>query len=189
MSDAPKNEAEKAPKPEGEAAEKQEAVAKGPNPWLPVIAVVVLMPVLSFVMMQFVLVPKIKSSVEKTLKSAVDASKHSKEEGESSEHGDQEVYTKTFKNIIANLSGAMQSRYIKISFTLEGKSSNFEEVMDLNEAKIVDATLGILSGLTVSDLEKPGIQNQLRNDLMIAFSNVLQKDIVSQIYFSEFVVQ
>jgi flagellar basal body-associated protein FliL len=103
---------------------------------------IVLMPILSFVMAQFVLIPKMKHALETSLKVAVDVSKKNTEHGAAKEHEETLTYSKTFKNIVANLSGAMQSRYIKISFTAEGNSAEFEELMTTNEAKIVDARAG-----------------------------------------------
>lgn len=190
MADQPQVEEVK-PEAKAEEGNKEAAPAekKAMNPFIPVAIMLVMMPVLSFVMTDFVLIPRMKSALEKSLKVAVDVSKKNTEAAAGSEKSDEQTYSKTFKNIVANLSGSMQSRYIKVSFTAEGHNEDFEEIMDTNEAKIVDAALGILSSLTVAQLEQPGIQNTVRNDLMTAFTNVLQKDMISQIYFSEFVVQ
>ncbi len=205
MAEEPKPEAAKEAKPEAAPAAETKEAPKAASPmkdFLPLIIILVLMPVLSFVMNQFVLIPSMKKAIDKTLSSTVDASKeHPKEghgekskggHGEKGEHGEEgkpSKPSKTFKNIIANLAGTMQSRYIKISFTLEGKSPDFESTMTANESKIIDTTLSILSTLTIVDLDKPGIRNQLRNDLMVAYANVLEKDLITNMYFSEFVVQ
>ncbi len=198
MADEPKPEAAKEAKPEAASENKSSSPIKDA---LPIILVVVLLPILSFVMNQFVLIPSMKSSLEAALNKTVDASKaeHSKAEGskegghgghgEGKTEGGPSKPSKTFKNIIANLAGTMQSRYIKISFTLEGKSPDFESIMTENESKIIDTTLSILSTLTIVDLDNPGIRSQLRNDLLVAYANVLEKDLISTMYFSEFVVQ
>lgn len=198
MADEPKPEVAKEAKPEATSENKASSPIKDA---LPIILVVVLLPILSFVMNQFVLIPSMKSSLEAALNKTVDASKaeHSKAEGskegghgghgEGKTEGGPSKPSKTFKNIIANLAGTMQSRYIKISFTLEGKSPDFESIMTENESKIIDTTLSILSTLTIVDLDNPGIRSQLRNDLLVAYANVLEKDLISTMYFSEFVVQ
>lgn len=201
MADEPKPEAPKEAKPEAVSESKESKTSSPIKDLLPLIVVVVLMPILSFLMNQFVLIPSMKSSLEKALNTAVDASKgeHPKaggvKEGGHGGHGENKAEggpskpSKTFKNIIANLAGTMQSRYIKISFTLEGKSPDFESIMTENESKIIDTTLSILSTLTIVDLDNPGIRSQLRNDLLVAYANVLEKDLISNMYFSEFVVQ
>lgn len=204
MAEETKPEAPKEAKPEA-APENKESKSSSPvKDLLPIILVVVLLPILSFVMNQFVLVPSMKSALEKALNSTVDVSKqeHAKTGGgKEGEHGAKgegkgekgeggpSKPSKTFKNIIANLAGTMQSRYIKISFTLEGKSPDFEAILTENESKIIDTTLSILSTLTIVDLDNPAIRSQLRNDLLVAYANALEKDIISNMYFSEFVVQ
>lgn len=204
MAEEPKPEAAKEAKPEAPSDNKETKASSPIKDLLPIILVIVLLPILSFLMNQFVLIPSLKSTLEKALNSTVDASKsqHHKEagpkggghgghggHGEGKTEGGPSKPSKTFKNIIANLAGTMQSRYIKISFTLEGKSPDFESVMTENESKIIDTTLSILSTLTIVELDNPGIRNQLRNDLLVAYANVLEKDLISNMYFSEFVVQ
>jgi flagellar FliL protein len=97
--------------------------------------------------------------------------------------------TYELKDVVANLSGAMRSRYIKVSFTLEGKAKNFPELMKTNEAKIRDATLAVLSDLTIQDLEEPGVKNVVRGNILQALNQALRGSVVDQLYFSEFVVQ
>jgi flagellar protein FliL len=97
--------------------------------------------------------------------------------------------TYELKDVVANLSGAMRSRYIKVSFTLEGKDKNFPELMKTNDAKIRDATLAVLSDLTIQDLEEPGVKNILRNNILTSINQALRSSAVEQLYFSEFVVQ
>jgi flagellar FliL protein len=109
----------------------------------------------------------------------------------SGKKGGEAVSSSTFelKDIVANLSGAMRSRYIKVSFTLEGKSKTFTEDMKSNEAKIRDATLAVLSDLTIQDLEEPGVKNIVRNNIIDSINQALHGSEVQQLYFSEFVVQ
>jgi len=97
--------------------------------------------------------------------------------------------TYELKDVVANLSGAVRSRYIKVSFTLEGKAKNFPELMKTNEAKIRDATLAVLSDLTIQDLEEPGVKNVVRGNILQALNQALRGSVVDQLYFSEFVVQ
>jgi len=99
------------------------------------------------------------------------------------------VSTYEIKDIVANLSGAMRSRYIKVSFTLEGKGASFVDLMKSNEAKIRDATLAVLSDLTIQDLEEPGVKNIIRNNILTSINSSLKTAAVEQLYFSEFVVQ
>lgn len=158
----------------------------GGNPIVPVLAVVILLPAITFALSEFVLIPRMKEALGVT-------AGHESHNGEGKEggaylgHGD--VFTYEFPNIVANLSGALKSRYVKISFTVESKESDFVAIMESNRIRLIDATLGVLSGLTLADLEEPGVKNVLRNSLLNIFETTLNSRIVEQLYFSEIVVQ
>lgn len=163
----------------------------GGNPWVPVIAVIVMLPVLSFAMTQFVLIPKIKAAVGADA-AAAPAEEHAKGEngdGRAEGEGAAAMIQYPFDDIVANLSGSMQSRYVKVSFTAEGNDPEFEALMEKNKVKIVDITLGVLNSLSMKDLEQPGIKNIVRNDLLSAFHTLMKKKVIHQIYFTAFVVQ
>jgi flagellar protein FliL len=102
---------------------------------------------------------------------------------------DETVSTYEVKDVVANLSGAMRSRYIKVSFTLEGKGLSFVETIKSNDPKVRDATLAVLSDLTIQDLEEPGVKNIIRNNILTSINSALKSAVVEQLYFSEFVVQ
>lgn len=169
--------------------------------WLPVIMVIILLPLLTFVMMRFLFLPQIKSLMDPTGELATNEAankvvaekKENKEshetKKESGKSGSPEGNSVKFENIVANLSGSLQSRYVKVSFMIEGSDPNFENIIQDNKVKLIDVTLGILSNLTISDLEQPGIRNVIRSDLLGAFENTLKGRYVEHLYFSEFVVQ
>ncbi len=158
------------------------------NPWMPVIAIVVLLPLTTFVMSEYLLIPRMKSAlnISDTHATGDDKDQSGDKDGGGA-HG--AAYTYEFKNVVANLSGALKSRYLKVSFILEGSNTEFENIISVNEVRLIDTTLGILSSLTLADLEEPGVKNILRNDLIAAFSTTLDADIIEQLYFSELVVQ
>lgn len=153
-------------------------------------------PLVMVLMWEFYMMPSLKklakqggAATEETAMEQVESasSGESEEKGAKGEHA--EGITYEIKDIVANLSGAMRSRYIKVSFTLEGKSKTFPETMKSNEAKIRDATLAVLSDLTIQDLEEPGVKNIVRNNIIDSINQALRGSEVQQLYFSEFVVQ
>jgi flagellar FliL protein len=183
---------------------------KASNPFIPIIAVLVLLPVLSFLMTDFVLIPRIKHAVAEETGAGVKLAKADSTEGKVSKdaqgskknskggHGKKggdsagpaiDPHSFEFSNIVANLAGSLKSRYLKISFTVEGDAPGFRETIEANEVKMIDATLGILTSLSLKDLESPAVKNELRSQLLAAFENALHEPIVSELYFSEFVVQ
>ena len=171
------------------------AESKGPNPLIPVLAIVVLLPVINFLMTQFLLIPSMQGALAQTIEeSGITAPG---EEGEAAAvepveepaEGEAGGGTYEFEGIIANLAGAMRSRYVKVSFMIEGSDPQFVATIEKFKPKLVDATIGVLSALSIQDLEDAGVKNVLRNDLMGAFENVMRDRIVEGLYFSEFVVQ
>ncbi len=180
--------------------------AKGGNPGIPVLAILILLPVLSFMMTDFVLIPKIKGAVAKQTGASEHASADAdakdsqakSDKKKSGSYGDDKggdyggygsANSYEFDSIITNLAGSLKSRYVKVSFTVEGEHPGFVDTIESNKAKLIDTTLGLLSSLSLSDLENPGIKNQLRSDLIAAYENALQERVITQLYFSEFVVQ
>lgn len=147
--------------------------------------VVVLVPALSYAMTQFLIVPQIKA--------AVAGSSHEAEPAEHQElpntHKESASHAVEFTDIVSNLADSMKSRYIKVSFTAYSSDPEIEKRMEHEKAKLLDATLGILSSLTVSELEEAGVKNRLRTELLLSFEAVLHARLFEELYFSEFVVQ
>ena len=169
--------------------------AGGPAPaakanLLPVIIVVLAIPLITIGLWEFVMMPEIKKMALEHGGSLGEreAAPAKAPPGKGPERGEA-VITYEVKDIVANLSGSLRSRYIKVSFTLESRQKDFTALMESNRAKIIDATLAVLSDLTLQDLEEPGIKNIVRNDLLNAFGLALKSNAVEQLYFSEFVVQ
>ena len=203
---------DKAPEPERPAdGAAPAAPAKAPSPWVPIIAVCVLMPAISFATTQYVLLPKIRGAVLEQ-KAIVHAAKpegkgeakkghgeaakgghgkdaHGKGEGAEGGGGAGGAFSYDFENIVVNLSGAMGTRYLKTSFTTLSDNPDLKTLIDENKKQLLDVALSVLSTRTMADLEQPGSKNVVRNDLMANFNQALKSDLVSQIYFSEFVVQ
>ena len=198
---------DKAPAPEKPAdpAAAAAAPAKAPSPWLPIIVVSILMPGISYATTQYLLLPKIRGAVleQKTLVHAAkeekgegkkgEAKKGEGKEGKKGEHGETATsggaFSYDFENIVVNLSGAMGTRYLKTSFTTLSENPELKKLIDENKKQLLDVALSVLSTRSMADLEQPGAKNVVRNDLMANFNQALKSDLVSQIYFSEFVVQ
>jgi flagellar basal body-associated protein FliL len=185
----------------------------GGNPMIPAIAVLVLMPIISYVLTKFIFIPQIQAAVTQSVLSnggaavveadthaaVADPAAHGGGEAKASDaHGGAAAgeeaagpsgNTYQFEGIIANLSGSSMNRYVRVSFIIEGNGDDFASVIESNRVKLIDATITVLSSLTSLDLQNPGVKNHVRSKLMAAFDAVLRKRIVEGLYFSEFVVQ
>jgi len=178
------------PKEEVDAPPAPAAAHKPPSAWLPVIAVIVAMPVISFAITQYVLIPHMKSSI------AGDPSKAATEEtkGASGDKTDgkkdaKPTFSYQFDDVVVNLSGAMGTRYLKTSFAIFSSNQDLQKIITDNKSHLLDVALNVLSSKSLADLEAPGSKNLVRNDLIANFNQALSSDVVEQIYFSEFVVQ
>jgi flagellar protein FliL len=197
--------AEDLPTPKEEGAQPSKTI-DGKTSFIPAIITIIAVPLIMILIWEVYMMPSLRklakehaatpavaeegSAAEPLESTAVPEAQPASEEEKKSKGKEAETEgTYEFKDIVANLSGAMRSRYIKVSFTLEGKSADFAGLMKGNEAKIRDATLAVLSDLTIQDLEEPGVKNIIRNNILSSINQALNTTAVEQLYFSEFVVQ
>lgn len=165
------------------------APASGSAGWLPVIVVLVAVPVLSFVMAEYVLFPRLEKRLAAagvSLGAGEAATGH--REGAAAEPAGP-VQTYEFRDVVSNLAGAMKSRYIKVSFTAYGTDPKFTELIAENRARLLDTTLGVLGSLSLADMEDAAIKDKVRTSLVQAYQTVLGRRIIEEVYFSEFVIQ
>jgi len=174
----------------------------GLKTWLPVLAAIVVAPAATFAVAQFVLLPKLKAELAAGVEGGAEAhapAAKKKAEGDKKEkggHGGKEgeggstADTYEFANVVVNLSGTMGTRYLKTSFVVTGtKPDTIKDAFEENKARLTDVTLGVLSSLSLSDLEEPGSKNVLREKLVTAYNQALGSRVAEQVYFSDFVVQ
>lgn len=215
---APKTESAPAPAAPAAAPAKGEAAAapaaaeatpkaagKGIAGFIPLIAVIVLAPAISWAVAQFVLLPQLKKELAvpmdpKAVAAATEEAPAAAEEG-GKEHGDGHgkkgeaagpaaaTNTYEFANIVVNLAGTMGTRYLKTTFVVTGADKSLRSQFEANKPKLLDVTLNVLSSLSMSDLEEAGAKNLIREKMIAAYNQALGKKVVEQVYFSDFVVQ
>jgi flagellar FliL protein len=197
-------EAPAAPAPDKSAA----APAAAPVPakggglfkrWLPVVFAIVAAPAASWGVAEFVLLPRLQERLASlpapgtaAAAPATPAPAHGdkKKGGHGKEEGGATADTYEFANVVVNLSGTMGTRYLKTSFVVTGtKPDTIKPAFEENKARLTDVTLGVLSSLSLSDLEEPGAKNVLREKLVTAYNQALGSRVAEQVYFSDFVVQ
>jgi flagellar FliL protein len=164
---------------------------KPPNPWPPVIAVIVLMPAITFALTEYVLIPHLEAGVaaSQSKDSGGDSKQASSSSSSAAKPDAKPSFSYEFTDIVVNLSGAMGTRYLKTSFSIFSSNPDLQKIITDNKPRLLDVALNVLSSKSMADLETPGSKNLVRNDLMTNFNQALNSEIVEQIYFSEFVVQ
>ena len=192
MADKPESkEAPEEPTPELKGPEKASSGALAA--WAPAIAAILLAPVASFAVAQFVLVPRFQKKlsgvpvVAEAAPAAAEASAPASGGEGKAPAGNANSYE--FANLVVNLSGTMGTRYLKTSFTITGPEKDMKSVFESNKPKLTDVTLSVLSALSLSELEEPGSKNLLRGKLVTAYNQTLGHHAVDQVYFSDFLIQ
>ena len=168
---------------------------KTPSVWAPVIAIILLVPAVTYGMAEFLIIPKLRSAVlqpktaaEQSKKDASAKGEHGKgEHGKGEEAGDR--FTYDFESVVVNLSGALGTRYLKTTFTLHSENADLKKIVDQNKKQLVDVAITILGSRTLAELDQPGSKNVVRSDLIANFNQAMKSNLVEQIYFSEFVIQ
>lgn len=163
------------------------AASGGFKAWLPLIANLVLMPVLAYVMTVFVLLPKMTSGGHAT------SGASGKQAGTASgSHGGKEankINVPLSSKVLVNVSGTMGTRYLLANITLVGGNPELKESVEKKDAQLRDVAASVLANKTIADIDKPGARNLIRTELVSAFNNVLGNGAVSEIFFTEFAIQ
>lgn len=165
------------------------AAGGGAKAWLPLIVMIVLMPVLAFVMTNFVIVPKLQKGLgggsATTASASGEAGKGKKEGGAIAAKKESVPLNK----LLVNVAGTMGARYLLVSLSVVGSGTDFKAKMEEHDAQLRDMAQGALRTKTIADLEKPAAQNLIRNELISGFNNILGDNTVEEIYFPEFAIQ
>jgi flagellar FliL protein len=183
---------EKGASKDEKAAPPAPATTPAPGPkwlgWAVAGAAVVLAPALSWVVADYVLLPRL----EKRLAAPIPADTAPAPAAESS-GSDAKAKpappSYQFNNVVVNLAGTMGTRYLKTSFIVTGSDAGLANIFEGDKARLTDVTLNVLSSLTLADLEEPGSKNVLREKLVAAYNQTLGRKVADQVYFSDFVVQ
>lgn len=187
---------EKAPPPAPEPPAAAQAAAKsasGFKAWLPAIVSVVVAPAVTWATVEFVVVPRLEKKLSLPTAAALAAVAADSDPAADTKDGKPKaVSTYEFSNVVVNLAGTMGTRYLKTSFHVIGDPKgniDVKKVFEDNRTMLYDTTLNVLSSLTLADLEEPGAKNVIREKLVAAYNQALNKRVAEQVYFSDFVVQ
>jgi flagellar protein FliL len=181
-----------------ERGEATSAPVKASNPWAPVLLVIILMPAISYVLTQYVLIPKMRESLVKAAMEGVPLPKDGKplsgpsasaSKSAGQKDGAPTSFDCAFDSIIVNLAGTKGTRYLKTSFTVFSSNPELKGIITRHKSELQNLALNILSSKTLADLETPGSKNIILGELQENFNHALNSSIIEQIFFSEFVIQ
>lgn len=95
----------------------------------------------------------------------------------------------SLESFIVNLSDQGGKRYLRITMGLELGDSKFAEELTKRLPQIRDSILMTLPSRKVEELQTTEGKNSLRADIISKLNELLGKEIVKKIYFTEFVIQ
>jgi flagellar protein FliL len=169
----------------------------GMKAWLPLVASIVLMPLMAYLTTTFFLLPKQRSEAATPPASAPASGggEHGKSEKEAS-HGGTDLGLGKSKftaplgsKVLVNLAGTLGTRYLLANITLVSPQASLKDLVERNDAELRDVAASVLATKTISDLEKPGARNLIRTELISVFNNVLGDGLVTELYLTEFAIQ
>lgn len=173
--------AEAAAKGGGGAASAPKASAL--QAWLPAIVTIILMPVLAFCTTHFLLLPKLQKAL------GGGGAAHEEEAVDKKKQEKTPKQTVQLNKVLVNVAGSVGTRYLVANYTLVGTAPDFKDRIEANRDMLLDLAAGVMSTKTISDLEKPGARNLIRNELLSVFNNALGANLVKEIYITEFAIQ
>ena len=170
--------------------------------WLPLLITVITMPVLAYVTTMFLLVPRMQKALAADTaaeaapeagakpsaaeaasaesKSKAPSADKTKEAATASAQKDKTVKvnatgktTVPLSKILVNVAGTMGSRYLQVGVTVAGGRKDFADIIQGNEAQLIDLASGVLSSKTITDLERPEARTVIRSELLTVFNNSL----------------
>ncbi len=90
---------------------------------------------------------------------------------------------------IANLSDAEGGRYLKTTLQVEFVAATAPADFDARAPQIRDSILTLLTSKSFEDVRSPEGKQTLREDVIARLNQIMQRDAVRAIYFTEFIVQ
>lgn len=178
-----------AEEPARPAEQSAAAPAKGGNPWIPLIANIILMPAIAYGLTTFVLIPKLQGGKAPAASASKEPAGEAGATGEKGASAKGRITVPLGGKVLVNVAGTAGTRYLVASMTLVGKTSDFRDHVEKNDPQLRDAASSILSAKTMGDLDKPGTRNVVRAELISAFNDILGKEAVIDIYLTEFAIQ
>lgn len=96
---------------------------------------------------------------------------------------------KPFEPFIANLADDGGKRYLKATFQVEFLGEGVPPELDGRLPQVRDLLLTLLTSKTFDDVRTPDGKQQLREEIINRVNQVLERDAVKAVYFTEFIVQ
>lgn len=175
-----------------EEAEKPKAAVPAPKAtgggggMMPALMIVVLMPIISFAMFKFMVIPMIKAEIPEPGEGHAEIDPENIHVAHTD--GDAE-YKYAFDPVAANVRGTTGTRYVRVRIIVRGSNPELETIVEENKDRMNDILNDVLRGLDMAAVDDPAIKNVIRNKLKQGFEHALKEPVIEEITIPEFVVQ
>lgn len=180
----------------------EEDAPKAGVPWVPLILMLLVIPIVTIAVMQFVVVPKLASTLAASLPAhATAAGAEGSVDAESVTPPVEEVVDAdgealgpsgnrvVFDDLVTNLANTKGSRFLRVSFEVIGKDKTLSTLVESKKSQVHDALITVLGNQTIEDIEGTGGRNKLRVALISALNTALGKGIAEELYFLDLIIQ
>lgn len=186
---------------EENASSAEEEAPKAGVPWVPLILMLLVIPIVTIAVMQFVVVPKLASTLASSMPVQVPAdaaegarATASVEPPEEEPATDDETLGPSgnrvvFDELVTNLANTKGSRFLRVSFEVIGKDKTLSGLVESKKSQVHDALITVLGNQTIEDIEATGGRNKLRVALISALNTALGKGIAEELYFLDLIIQ
>lgn len=184
---------------EDNASAGDEETPKAGVPWVPLILMLLVIPIVTIAVMQFVVVPKLASTLAASLPAQSSAENTDgaasveppveevlEADGESLGPSGNRV---VFDELVTNLANTKGSRFLRVSFEVIGKDKSLGALVESRKSQVHDALITVLGNQTIEDIEGTGGRNKLRVALISALNTALGKGIAEELYFLDLIIQ
>ena len=93
------------------------------------------------------------------------------------------------ESFVVNLSRSERSHYLKVTLKLHMTRKKYAANAGKYKPKIRDALIILLSNQSVEDLRSMEGKYQLKRQIVSRVNNVMGQEMVSDVFFSDFVIQ
>ena len=155
---------------------------------LPVmLAMLIGVPLVCYLMIDFLVMPKLIAVVEASANPA--ASGSSKTPAKAAHGAAEAEATVDLGKFVTNVGGSGSSSFLRINLALASANPEIKEILKSREVPLRDAVITVISAQSLADMEKTNGREETRRLLLDRINGILGGPVVSQIYFTEFVIQ
>lgn len=98
-----------------------------------------------------------------------------------------EYYQYTLSELYTNIKDS--NRILKANITIEYTDENLQDILDKNKAKITNDILEYFRGKTFEELSGQNGQQNSRDGILSKVKEITTGDDISNVYFTEFIIQ